>query len=97
MSEQIFHDSDADRAFRARRISGRVIIYGILILWAVIAVFPIFWTITTSFKTAPDVMKGNVVPWWDFTPKWLGWRSLGLSPDTIGNESTVRAMISSSR
>ncbi len=90
MSKQIFHDSDTDRAFRARRISGRVIIYTILILWAVIAIFPIFWTITTSFKTAPDVMKGNVVPWWDFTPKWLGWRSLGLSPDTIGNESTVR-------
>ena len=90
MADQIFHDSDIDRAFRARRISGRVIIYGILILWAIIAIFPIFWTITTSFKTAPDVMKGNVVPWWDFTPKWLGWRSLGLSPDTIGNESTVR-------
>ena len=90
MSAQIFHDSDADRAYRAKRISGRMIIYGILILWAIIAIFPIFWTITTSFKTAPDVMKGNVVPWWDFTPKWLGWRSLGLSPDTIGNESTVR-------
>lgn len=91
MSNQIFHDSDEDRAYRAKRISGRVVIYTILILWAIIAVFPIFWTITTSFKTAPDVMKGNVIPWWDFTPKWLGWRSLGLSPDTIGNESTVRA------
>lgn len=90
MTKQIFHDSEVDRAFRAKRISGRVVIYGILILWAIIAIFPIFWTITTSFKTAPDVMKGNVVPWWDFTPKWLGWRSLGLSPDTIGNESTVR-------
>ncbi len=90
MTKQIFHDSEIDRAFRAKHISGRVVIYGILILWAIIAIFPIFWTITTSFKTAPDVMKGNVVPWWDFTPKWLGWRSLGLSPDTIGNESTVR-------
>jgi multiple sugar transport system permease protein len=26
----------------------------------------------------------------DYQPKWLGWRSLGLSPDTIGAESTVR-------
>jgi multiple sugar transport system permease protein len=40
---------------------------------------------------APDVMRGHLIPWWDFTPKWLGWRSLGLSPDTIGEESTVRA------
>ena len=43
--------------------------------------------LTTSFKMAPDVMKGNMVPWVDFTPTWLGWRSLGLSPDTIGAES----------
>ena len=26
----------------------------------------------------------------DFVPKWKGWRSLGLSPDTIWQESTVR-------
>ncbi len=90
MSEQIFHDSPSDRAFRPARFTRRFFIYGILILWAIICLFPIYWTITTSFKMAPDVMKGNIVPWWDFTPKWLGWRSLGLSPDTIGNESTVR-------
>ncbi len=90
MGTQIFHDSDHDRAYRSRRISGRMIVYGILIFWAFISVFPIYWTLTTSFKIAPDVMKGNLVPWWDFTPKWLGWRSLGLSPDTIGSESTVR-------
>nr|ADI20538.1 ABC-type sugar transport system, permease component [uncultured alpha proteobacterium EB080_L58F04] len=65
-------------------------IYGVLILWAVICLFPIYWTLTTSFKAAPDVMKGNLIPWWDFTPKWLGMRSLGLSPETIFQESTVR-------
>ena len=90
MAEQIFHDSDADRDFRPGRVAGRVTIYAILILWAFICLFPIYWTATTSFKMAPDVMQGNMVPWVDFTPKWLGWRSLGLSPDTIGNESTVR-------
>lgn len=90
MTTQIFHDTEADRTFRAKRISGRILIYGILIVWAFISIFPIYWTITTSFKMAPDVMKGNMVPWWDYIPKWLGWRSLGLSPDTIANESTVR-------
>ena len=65
-------------------------VYSILLLWAFICLFPIYWTITTSFKMAPDVMKGNIIPWVDFTPKWLGWRSLGLSPETIGIESTVR-------
>lgn len=88
---QIFHDSPADRAHRAKWFSGRLAVYVLLILWAIICLFPIYWTLTTSFKMAPDVMKGNMVPWVDFTPKWLGWKSLGLSPDTWGNESTVRA------
>lgn len=35
-------------------------------------------------------MQGNLVPWVDYTPAWLGWRSLGLSPDTIAAGSTVR-------
>lgn len=87
---QIFHDGPADRAFRARFWTGRVAVYGLLALWAFICLFPIYWTFTTSFKMAPDVMKGNMIPWVDFQPKWLGWRSLGLSPDTIGTQSTVR-------
>ena len=91
MTEQIFHDSSTDLAHRAKWLTGRVAVYAALLLWALICLFPIYWTITTSFKMAPDVMKGHMVPWVDFTPKWLGWRSLGLSPDTIGADSTVRA------
>ncbi len=87
---QIFHDTEADLNHRAKWLSKRVVIYGILIFWTIICLFPIYWTITTSFKIAPDVMRGNMVPWWDYTPKWLGWKSLGLSPATIGLESTVR-------
>ncbi len=87
---QIFHDAAVDKGFRAQWYASRALIYAVLILWAIICLFPIYWTITTSFKMAPDVMKGNMIPWVDFTPKWLGWKSLGLSPDTIGAESTVR-------
>ena len=90
MTTQVFHDSPADRSFRAKWWSGRIAIYGFLILWAFICLFPIYWTATTSFKMAPNVMKGDMIPWVDFTPKWLGWKSLGLSPDTIGKDSTVR-------
>jgi multiple sugar transport system permease protein len=90
VSNQIFHDSPDDLSYKARRFTGRFAVYAILILWAIICLFPIYWTITTSFKMAPDVMRGNLIPFWDYTPKWLGWRSLGLSPDTIWAESTVR-------
>jgi len=87
---QIFHDTDRDLGHKAKWFTGRVVIYGILLLWTVICLFPIYWTFTTSFKMAPDVMKGNMIPFWDYTPNWKGWKSLGLSPDTIWTESTVR-------
>jgi len=90
-STQIFRDSEADRSHRAKWWTSRIAIYGVLILWTIICLFPIYWTITTSFKMAPNVMKGNMIPWVDYQPAWLGWRSLGLSPDTIAEESTVRA------
>src|SRR5690242_3545012 len=74
----------------ARRYPTRIITYALLILWAFICLFPIYWTFSTSFKIAPDVMKGHLIPWIDFAPDWKGWRSLGLSPDTIFETSTVR-------
>ena len=90
MTTQIFHDTEADFTHRAKWWTSRSLIYGALALWAFISLFPIYWTLTTSFKMAPDVMKGSLIPWVDFQPKWLGWKSLGLSPQTIFTESTVR-------
>jgi multiple sugar transport system permease protein len=79
-----------DPAERAKFVSSRVLIYGALLLWAFVALFPIYWTVTTSFKVAVNVTQGHLIPWVDFQPDWKGWRSLGLSPDTIGETSTVR-------
>jgi multiple sugar transport system permease protein len=76
---------------RATRILGRVLIYGTLLFWAFVCLFPIYWTVTTSFKSALDVTQGHLVPWLDFQPDWKGWRSLGLSPDSILETSTARA------
>jgi multiple sugar transport system permease protein len=73
-----------------KRVAGKALIYGALILWAFISLFPIYWTLTTSFKTAVNVTQGHLIPFVDFYPDWKGWRSLGLSPDTIGETSTVR-------
>jgi multiple sugar transport system permease protein len=77
-------------AARFSRISGKVMIYALLIFWAFVSLFPIYWTFSTSFKKAVNVMKSHLIPWVDYAPDWLGWRSLGLSPDTIFNTSTVR-------
>ena len=90
MSEQIFHDHETDPSHGVKWYAGRVAIYGILIFWTVVCLFPIYWTITTSFKLAPNVMQGHMVPFVDYQPAWKGWESLGLSPRLIGQESTVR-------
>jgi multiple sugar transport system permease protein len=82
--------SESETARRARHLIGRVLIYAALLLWAFVCLFPIYWTVTTSFKTAVNVTQGHLIPWVDYTPDWRGWRSLGLSPDTIARPSTVR-------
>ena len=86
----IFKDHAADRQVRVKWWSSRVAIYAALLLWAFVCLFPIYWTLTTSFKLAPDVMRGNMIPFADYTPRWKGWESLGLSPRLIGEVSTVR-------
>ena len=65
-------------------------IYGLLLFWAFVCLFPIYWTVTTAFKSATDVTQGHLIPWLDFQPDWKGWRSLGLSPDTILQGSNPR-------
>ena len=80
-----------DVGFKLTTILSRVLIYGALLLWTLVSLFPIYWTLTTSMKTAVDVTQGHLIPWVNFQPDWKGWRSLGLSPDTISTVSTVRA------
>ena len=67
----------------------KIVIYGIPLFWTFICLFPIYWTATTSFKTAASVTQGLLIP--DrFEPAWKGWKNLGLSPDTIFTESNPR-------
>ncbi len=71
-------------------LSEKILVYGILLFWTFICLFPIYWTATTSFKTAASVTQGLLIPWIDFEPSWKGWRNLGFSPDTIFIESNPR-------
>jgi multiple sugar transport system permease protein len=83
--------SRSDLRFRLISIGGRALIYGLLLFWTLVCLFPIYWTVTTSFKLPPNVMQGHLIPWLGgFEPSWRGWQSLGLSPDTIFGVSTVR-------
>jgi len=68
----------------------KVATYAILLVWAFICLFPIYWTVTTAFKEAKDIYEFDLVPWIQFEPNWKGWASLGISPDTIGESSGAR-------
>ncbi|GLS34164.1 multiple sugar transport system permease protein [Mesorhizobium albiziae] len=90
ISSGMIGESAVTPGMKARFLGSRALIYGALLLWAFICLFPLYWTVTTSFKQAVNVTQGHLIPWVDFQPDWKGWRSLGLSPDTIGTTSTVR-------
>lgn len=74
-----------------KRIVGKLLIYAALLTWMFIALFPIFWTVSTSFKVTRDITQQRLIPWLQYKPNWQGWQQLGLSPDTIGQDSTSRA------
>jgi multiple sugar transport system permease protein len=72
------------------RTAQKTLTYAILLLWAFVCLFPIYWTVTTAFKQAKDIFESKLIPWAQFAPNWKGWASIGLSPDTIGYPSTAR-------
>ena len=80
----------ASLAYWVARFGGRVIVYTLLLAWTFVALFPLYWTLSTSVKLGRDVTQGHLIPWIDFMPSWRGWQSLGLSPDTIFQTSNVR-------
>ncbi len=63
---------------QAKHVLGRVLIYGALLLWAFVCLFPLYWTLTTSFKVAVDIYQRHIIPYVDFTPRRLGWDSILL-------------------
>lgn len=88
---ETLNTAHSETRFRLTAILGRVVVYGLLLFWTIVCLFPIYWTVTTSFKLPPNVMQGHLIPWLGgFEPSWKGWQSLGLSPDSIFGVSTVR-------
>ncbi len=65
---------------------GKVITYSLLLLWAFIVLFPIYWLIITAFKLPPDVNNGpTYIPWVDFQPAIHAWGNIfiGDFADTL--------------
>lgn len=68
------------------RFLGRTSIYLALIIWAIICLFPLYWTATTSIKSREAVLQGpKYVPWVDFQPDQMGWFPLLYEPGQQAN------------
>jgi multiple sugar transport system permease protein len=61
--------------FKVPKLSRKILIYFVLILWFIFAVFPLYWTITMTFKDHPIVysMKPTYLPFVDFKPVKRAW------------------------
>ncbi len=70
----------------------KIVLYGLLLLWAAFVLFPIYWLIITSFKDAAAVNQGPFfIPWVDFQPSLHAWEELFV----IDYEDTLRAYFNS--
>ena len=64
-------------ARRTRWFIGRTLTYAVLIFWAFVCLFPLYWTMTTSVKNQVAVLQGpTYVPYVDFEPSRVGWDSV---------------------
>ncbi len=67
-------------------------VYGLLLVWSLVVLFPLYWVLITSVKSAVDVNSGPVyLPWIDFQPSLHAWRELLV----IDYEDTLRSYINS--
>ncbi len=52
----------------------QIITYTVLAIWVVVALFPLYWMVTLSFKNLRLITTGPFfIPWVDFDPVTLGW------------------------
>ncbi|MFK7764246.1 MAG: carbohydrate ABC transporter permease [Roseobacter sp.] len=68
--------------FEPRRIgemapATKILLYGILLIWAAFVLFPIYWLLITSVKTPAAVNQGPYfLPFVDFQPSLHAWKEL---------------------
>ncbi len=80
-----------------RKITGRVLTYVVLVIWAFICLFPIYWTFSTSIKDQVAVLRGpQYIPWLQFEPSSIGWDAVlkGDNRDAFIRNATNSLIVS---
>ncbi|MCV6591996.1 MAG: carbohydrate ABC transporter permease [Silicimonas sp.] len=80
------------RSIRTMAPGTKVLVYSVLLFWTAFVLFPIYWVLITSFKTAVDVNGGPVyLPFIDFQPSLHAWKELFV----FDYKDTLRAYMNS--
>lgn len=65
--------------------AARVLTYGLLFLWSLVVLVPLYWVLITSFKGAGEVDNGPFyIPFVDFTPNTDAWRFMLFENNFVG-------------
>lgn len=71
---------------------GAVLVYGLLLFWSLVVLFPLYWIVITSLKLPIHVSAGPVyLPFIDFEPSLHAWRYIFVD---LGND-TLRPYLNS--
>lgn len=74
MSKKAYRAPDARQPLTA----GKVVVYIILILWALISIFPVYWMLTFSLKNNAEIFGENVIG----LPKYWVWENYSRAMNT---------------
>lgn len=66
----------------------RCIVYIVLIFWAIVSLFPIYWMLTFSLKTNSEIFGGNIIG----LPREFRWSNYG---NAFGNGNLGRYLLNS--
>ena len=60
---------------------GKIITYAVLVLWAFVCLFPLYWVAATSLKGEAEITRGPFyIPFVDFTPTLDSWKFILFYP-----------------
>lgn len=65
--------------------AAKVLTYGLLLLWSLVVLVPLYWVLITSFKGPGEVDNGPFyIPFVDFTPNTDAWRFMLFENTFVG-------------
>src|SRR5215510_12775557 len=74
-----------------RMTPGKIVLWILVILVTLVALFPFLYAVTTSFKSQRDSYDGTLIPWLQYEPTLASWQAEFGS----GAPETFRALLNS--